>query len=182
MYTHLKTIVIVSILLLTSLIGKAQVIDSIISKTAHTITSAAGSVKDGVVNSYNYADTSSTFKTVYNDGKEALKALASLLRTSVERVFYVMVKQQYMLGFIDLGKFLLMLTLLIWISKKVTKTKTEDPNSLAYDGFRIIHLVFLIFFVYSTLNVYIPSISQHFINPEYPVYLQIIDMIKQIRK
>jgi len=68
------------------------------------------------------------------------------------------------------------------VNNQSTKPKEENKFGLAHDGYRVIRLAFLVIFLILTINTYIPSMCQHFINPEYPVYLQIIEMIKQIKK
>lgn len=178
----LKMIAIVSTLLLTFMFNSANA--GIIQKTVAKIDTAVTTTKNAIVSAVHKTDTSSTFRQIYYDLKEGVLALAHGLKTSVEHVFIVMVKQQYMLGALDLCKLLLLLFILYRIFLYI-KNKEKDTTwitSWDADIVRVFYIGFGLFVLYVGFTDYLPSIFQRFINPEYPVYLQIIDIVKQLKQ
>jgi len=70
---------------------------------------AMETVKTGTVNATNYADTSSLFKEIYRDVRSGIIAMATALKTTVEHVMYILIRQQYILGALSVLKLLLIL-------------------------------------------------------------------------
>lgn len=183
-------VVVVSIIMLmfSTVFGKSdtQVIDktkSFISTAAAKIDTAVSNTKTVIVDGVHKTDTSSTFRQIYYDIKDGVVALAKGLKTTAEHVFTVLVKQQYMLGALDLVK-LLVLIFILWRFYKYLSNKEKIPEwnlSIESDIYKFAFFTFSSIVVYLSFTVYLPSIFQRFINPEYPVYLQVIDIVKQLR-
>jgi len=182
MKLKMKMIAIVSTLLLTLMFNSANA--GIIQKTVSKVDTAITNTKNAVISAVHKTDTSSTFRQIYYDLKEGVIALAKGLKTSVEHVFIVMVKQQYMLGALDLCKLLLLLFVL-YRTFLYIKNKEKDiswTTSWDADMIRLFYVGFSLLVLYVGFTDYLPSIFQRFINPEYPVYLQIIDIVKQLKQ
>lgn len=178
MNSHIKKTISMLLLLLVFNIATANVLTTVSNKVDTAITNT----KTAIVTGFHKADTSSTVKAIYSDLKEAVIWLAKGLQTSVEHVFYVLVKQQYMLAALDLFK-LLVLLFIFWRATVYIKNKPVDwTNTLNADITKVLYLCFSIFFIYLAFYYYLPSIFQRFINPEYPVYLQVIEIVKQLRE
>lgn len=182
MKLKMKMIAIVSTLLLTLMFNSANA--GIIQKTVSKVDTAITNTKNAVISAVHKTDTSSTFRQIYYDLKEGVIALAKGLKTSVEHVFIVLVKQQYMLGALDLCKLLLLL-FIFWRISVYIKNKEKDIawiTSWDADIIRVFYVAFGLFVIYIGFTDYLPSIFQRFINPEYPVYLQVIDIVKQLKE
>lgn len=180
----LQTFTIVSILFLLTFFSINSSNAGVVQKITAKIDTAVTNTKNTVVSAVHKTDTSSTFREIYYDLKEGVIALAKGLKTSVEHVFIVLVKQQYMLGALDLCKLLLLL-FIFWRISVYIKNKEKDIawiTSWDADIIRVFYVAFGLFVIYIGFTDYLPSIFQRFINPEYPVYLQVIDIVKQLKE
>ncbi len=151
-------------LLLFPVISFAGITDSIGTKVSNAITKV---------------DTSSTTKMIYNDVKDAVKSIASGLKTSVEHVMTVVAKKYFIQGIIDLVTCLLCIIGIIILYRIASKSLVafqKDEEMLPFVGLIVppIGIVVLACIGYSNLQEGL----LYTLNPEYYVIEDIFNFIK----
>jgi len=124
-------------------------------------------------------DTSSLYRTIYNDAKAGLKGLASALSVGVEHVYIVLVKQQVVkaIQWIILG--LIPMILFIVFGKPIWRWAAK--NAQESDGFSIFlaGIFFVTTFISMIVGIFhIDVIITGFVNPEYGAMEQIMEWAK----
>lgn len=162
----MKETLILLAILLTSIIGKSQ----------------------DTVN--NRADTSKlSWTKVYNDTKHALSGLAAGLKTTVEHVYTILIKQQIVQSVVFLSEIILTIVLFLILSIGLVKNlKLYHNENHSFNGDNIEdHTSTILLIIFSILsgimmccvigNVFAEMITG-FVNPEYGAMRDIISMFK----
>lgn len=158
--------------------------ESVVEKTTKTISNTVDSVKVATVNSVNFVDTSSTFKTIYQDVKSGIMGLAQGLKVGAEHVYIVLVKQQVVIAVTWLVYLILCIPIIIYTVKflkwcweiDTPKNHYNDRfGSIIAIGCGIILIFFLLFVGISHLDKIVSGI----INPEYGAIMEIINFVKK---
>ena len=154
-----------------------QLIDSVHMKVVAFKDSAVAEVKS--------IDTSSAFKTMYQDFKTGILAIASSLKLGAEHVYMVLVKQQIVNAIVYLLLFAGGIVLgWIWlkrykdIGENWYNEREDFPTFLGI--FRGVQL--LLGVVMLLIGIFhVDVITMGFVNPEYGAMKEIIDMVKTLK-
>ena len=147
-----------------------------VEKLTKSVTNVVDSTKIATVNGVNFVDTSSTFKTMYQDVKSGIMGLAEGLKVGAEHVYIILVKQQVVKAVTWLILSIFSLIIFYFFCKGFKKGIDEDwgerlvPYTLFLGG------ASLIFIVICGLNI--ETMVTGFINPEYGAIMDIINFVK----
>lgn len=160
----------------------SNVISSMTNAAAAAMSEADSAVTDVLAEADTViatVDTSSLYRTIYNDAKAGLKGLAAALSVGVEHVYKVLVKQQVVkaiqwsiLGFIPL-------ILFIVFGKSIWRW--ANANSQESDGFSVFLAAcfYVPCFILCIIGIFhIDVIVTGFVNPEYGAMEQIMEWAK----
>lgn len=147
-----------------------------VEKLTKSVTNVIDSVKVATVNGVNFVDTSSTFKTMYQDVKSGITGLAEGLKVGAEHVYIVLVKQQIVNSITWTILTIVSLTLFYLFYKGFQKGMKDG-----WDEVLIPYTVFLgggsLIFVIGCL-LHLNIIVTGFVNPEYGAIMDIIKFVK----
>lgn len=168
--------------------------ESIVDKTKSTISNA----KDSISSTLSEIDTSSMSKQFYNDVKSAVSALAAGLKTGVEHVVFVLIKQQVVYSVVNILLYVI-LTIIIIVGVNFTrKTYNNHLTKCGWDGkssaysidvedsslgilsvlLSVILMVITICSVIFICDSFTDTVTG-FVNPEYGAYKEILEYIKK---
>lgn len=130
-------------------------------------------------------DTSSTFKQMYGDVKQAIQGIAKGLKVGAEHVYIILVRQQVVRSIV----YLIMVLLTIYFLKSWLKAyKNKEEHWVDYDSdptfigvFRVVQLIISVILLgISIFNI--DTIITGFVNPEYGAITDIMEFISDHHK
>lgn len=175
----MKKILLLAVMFLSATVYSQNTVEKTLNAVSNIVDSLQKDVKDGVA----FVDTSSLYKTIYNDVKTGLTGLASGLKVGVEHVYAVLVKQQVVKSIAELvAWFLIPLLLTVLAIYIAFKFKWFSENVLdntegfsAFGGVVLIAIPLLI----CVLGPSWQTIITGFVNPEYGAIQDIMNFIKK---
>jgi len=137
-----------------------------------TVESVTQTVKDGVA----AVDTSSLYKTIYEDAKSGITGLADALKVGAEHVYKVLVKQQIVNSITNV----LIMLILSWLTYKAFQAGKgwADKHSDESDGLSYLIFFFIMLITSMPLLLYLSNLNDTvmgFINPEYGAMMEIMN-------
>jgi hypothetical protein len=150
---------------------------NIVEKTLNSISETADSIKKDVSDGIATVDTSSLYRTIYEDAKSGLKGIADALKVGAEHVYIVIVKQQVVKAVTWLIFILLQIPLgvLVYVGGKKLFAYCDKGNPLP---------VFYTIFIGGTPIVlliiglcHLDVIVTGFLNPEFGAMEQIMEWV-----
>ena len=179
-----KIILIFSILF--SFTANAQALNEakkIYDKVENKVGKVLNNTVDYSKKTINIVDTSSNFKMIYNDVKDGVKALATSLKTTSERLFEILCKKYIISGIFKLT-LCIVLTCFIFLIVNFLKKRFKEDKELDNDltvpisvsSFFI--LIVLLVIIYNNLETGL----LYTFNPEYYALEEIIQKIKEIKR
>lgn len=158
--------------------------ETVVEKTTKSIPNTIDSAKLAIVNGVNFVDTSSTFKTVYQDVKSGIMGLAQGLKVGAEHVYKVLVIQQIMNAVVFLLLLIgsIILTVLCYKEwskiEMIYKSYSSEPKEMQPVIFTTIYGIAAgIMFLTGILNLDV--IVSGLGNPEYGAIMEIINFVKK---
>lgn len=143
-----------------------------------SVKQGAVAVKDGVVNTTNFVDTSGLFKTMYSDLKSGVKALAETFKTTAEQVLYIMGRKYFLDGIFNLIGFTVLVIFSIILYRKVSKFNPDEKDEwIPVSMGTLVISIFLVIGLYNTLYYGM----QYTFNPEYYVLQDLINIVKTFK-
>lgn len=117
-----------------------------------------------------------TFTQVYQDLKASVSGLAEVLKTPVEHVYEVLIKQQVINSWFG-TIFIIVMLVLLFLSIRYLKACNNDPdiNDLTVP---VVLLIIVSIVTFVALIGTGPDILTGFFNPEYGAIKDIVDFIK----
>ncbi len=174
----MKKIITILLMLIFTSITKASTLDSLGS----TIKQVATETKQVIKETANNVDTSSTFRLIYTDAKDAIKGLASALKIGAEHVYEVLVKQQIVYAIVWLITFVVSLIFIINFFKALKSSEKWGDGSDIYllGVVRVFQgIIFIIILIISIFHF--DTIVTGFVNPEYGALTDIMNFVSKIK-
>lgn len=130
-------------------------------------------------------DTGSLFRQVYEDFKTGTIAMARALKVGVDTLLDILIRQQIILGIIGIVKILIVLIMVFFSLKWVRNLPTKDQHDITEFGNVLLKVLLYptaaAIVVILTFNV-LPMALQQLLNPEYQVFLQIVEIVKGLKQ
>lgn len=139
--------------------------------------------KKTITEAYTYVDTSSLYKTMYNDAKSSVKALADAFKTTSEKILYIVAKKYFVEGIYNIIIIVFTLCFIFFFYKKsnsfieINKSSFDEFGYIIINIFKFIPIILGLSFAFSYLE---NAIMYTFI-PEYFVLQDVISLIKTFK-
>lgn len=162
------------ILLICTTMAYSQ--ESTVNSTLSTVDSITTTVSDAVA----AVDTSSLYKTIYNDVKVGLQGLAGALKVSAEHVYTVLVRQQIVKSVTGL-LYIIICSIMLYLGIKYlvpwSVRQGENSEGFSYIPSLLYIIIVFVLLIVSCLNI--DTIITGFVNPEYGAIQEIFSWISR---